>query len=87
MIGHALILLKLGNGYLEGFFCMCLEFSIIKVREWKGEHKTLAKFHWHSPEETNLFLPSSRPFELGAADGEVWWQVWAQTKLRKVSGR
>lgn len=66
---------------------MSLKFPIIKVRGWKGEHKTLAKFYWHSPEETNLFLPSSGPIDLGATDAEGWWQVWAQTKLRKVPGR
>lgn len=46
-------IIETGDGYLEGFFCMCLEFSIMKVNGKK--HKTLAKFHWHGPEGTNLF--------------------------------
>lgn len=77
-------IIETGDGYPEGFFCMCLEFSIMKVKEKK--HKTLAKFHWHSPEGTNLFLPFSGPIKLGVADGEGWRQVWAQIRLRKVSG-
>lgn len=45
----------------------------------------MPKFHWHSLEGTNLFLPPSEPIELGIADGKGWWQVWAQTRLRKGS--
>lgn len=81
-----MILLKLGDGYLQIFFCMCLAFSTIKVNLKKKKHKTLAKFHWHSPERAIFFfLWSSEPIKLGAADGEGGWQVWAWNKLRNIS--
>lgn len=31
-------IIETGDGYLEGFFCMCLEFSVMKVKEKKAQN-------------------------------------------------
>lgn len=70
---------------MQVFFCMCLAFSTITVNFFKKSTKAWPNFTGTVLREQFFFLWSSEPIKLGAAGGEVGWQVWVWNKLRKVS--